>query len=588
MILFWMSLRVNFNNHKLFLPVFIATLITISVAGHYGSTLTHGDSFLTEYASAPPEEPTIEVVDSLRLYTNVVAKILDNKCVQCHNSSKQKGELSLLTPELILKGGVTGNNLVAGNASASLLYTRMLLPISDKEHMPPEGKAQLTKDEIWLVEHWINEGADFKNKVKGLADNNTLIEKLKNYLVFNKVTIPKAAATTIEKVRQAGFRIYPIVPNEAALNVKFTGKTIDKNVVAALSDIEEQIVELDFHTSDLTDDLTIDFNDFKNLNYLRINNSKITDKTLKNIDRLEGLEALNLFNTQITDQGLTQLLASIKPARIYTGNTKVSKKTATQLAATHDLFIQNNIADGFVEETQLDMPDITPAKTLFADTIHLNIKSKFKEVDLHYTLDNSVPDRSSPTIEDVLVLNNSTTLKVKAFKDGWLPSDVLTKTYAQVNDTVVDFKMKQAPDSRYPDPEKLFNLREGSLAFDDGNWVGYFGNHLETTVDLGTIKSINHISFNTIEDTRSWIFYPTSLTVYSSETKNGTYKKSGEIAITRSGQGGDPEGKKVTIELPNVKERFFKIKITNYGKLPEWHDSAGNPCWLFVDEIYFW
>ncbi|MNR57913.1 hypothetical protein D3C85_1787820 [compost metagenome] len=37
----------------------------------------------------------------------------------------------------------------------------------------------------------------------------------------------------------------------------------------------------------------------------------------------------------------------------------------------------------------------------------------------------------------------------------------------------------------------------------------------------------------------------------------------------------------------NTKEKikFIKVDITNIEKLPGWHPGAGNPAWMFSDEI---
>ncbi|NER17773.1 c-type cytochrome domain-containing protein [Spongiivirga citrea] len=587
-LLFYLSIKPDFNSKKLFFPILFLSIIGIGIAGHYGSILTHGDSFLIEYARAPKTEKTIEVKDSLRLYANVVAKIFDKKCVQCHNASKQKGKLSLLTPASILKGGEQGSNVVAGNAQASLLYSRLLLPISDEEHMPPEGKEQLTKDEIWLVKHWINTGANFENYVTGVKDNDTLSRKLEKYLVFNKIEIPKASKSDIEEVRKAGFRVTEIVPGMASLNVKFIEKSLSKETIETLFDLKKQIVELDFHSAELTDEMTAGFNKFINLKYLRINSPVITDKALKNLKKLSRLEVLNLFNTSISNDGLTSLLSEIQPKKVYAWNTKVDRATAINLASDYKIDIQNSINEDFVGDVSLEKPEIIPTQTLFKDTIQLTVLSHLKNVDLHYTLDGSKPDKNNPIISEKLTLDKSTIFKVRAFKENWSPSKVVTCQYVKVLHKVEDYTMKKAPDERYPNPEKLFDLSEGSLTFSDGSWVGYFGNDLEATIDLGSIQLVNNVSFQCLEDTGSWIFYPKKFKVFTSSTKNGAYKEIGDISISRSGEGGDAENKKVTLAIPNTKTRYFKVKIENYGKLPDWHPSAGNPSWLFVDEIYFW
>ncbi|WP_299683220.1 FN3 associated domain-containing protein [uncultured Dokdonia sp.] len=586
--LFLISNTSNQKTKKLFLPLFIATLILISIAGHYGSVLTHGDNFLTEYARVPEKEKTIEVVDSLRIYDDVIAKILDDKCMQCHNASKQKGELSLLTKETILRGGVSGVNVIEGNAAQSLLYTRLLLPISDEEHMPPEGKAQLTKDEIWLLKHWIDQGLDFENYATHTMENDTLRKKLKKYLVFNEVIIPKAPTDAIEEVKAAGFRVLELVPGKGALTVKLLRSNPTKEHIETLSELEDQIVELDVNTSEITDEMTTVFKDFKNLKSLRLDNTKITDASIKNIKKLEHLEVLNMYNTAISNEGLSELVQTIQPKQIYAWQTQVDQETATKLAKQYNINIQSNSTEGFVESSQLEPPLITPTKTLFKDTIHITLDSRLKNVDVRYTLNGETPDTTSTIYTDKIILDQSKTLKVAAFKKGWEPSEVTVREYANIQQEITNFTIQTKPDKSYPDANKLFDLREGSLDFKDGNWTGYFGTDLNTTIDLGAIKPIQHVSFSTMESVGSWILYPTDFTVYTSTTKKGPFKKAAAMKVSREGEGGDTETKKVTLELSTTEARYVKVVIKNHDKLPEWHPAAGNPAWLFVDEIYFW
>ena len=587
-LLFIQSLKSNLKSNKLFISLFVITLIAISIAGHFGSVLTHGDQFLTEYAGVAKKEKTIEVVDSLKLYNDVVTKIFDKKCIQCHNATKQKGELSLISEASILKGGVNGKSAIAGNADSSLLYTRLLLPITDEDHMPPEGKPQLTKDEIWLLKHWIDEGLDFKNYATAIATNDTLKTKLKKYLVFNKIEIPKASQEAIEQIKTAGFRVLELVPGKAELNIKSLQKVITKDTIAKLNVLKEQIVELDLSNSGMTDDMTSVIASFKNLKILRINSNSITDASIKNLKSLKQLEVLNIYNTNISNKGLSELLQNIQPKQLYTWQTKVDEAVAKQLETEFNVNIQNSILSGFVENSQLEPPLISPEKTLFTDTIHLASRSRIKDVTLHYTLNGDTPDSTSATFSDKIILDNSKTFKIAAYKKGWKSSDVLVREYHKVKQKIANFTVKEQPDERYPDANKLFDLDEGSLSFQDKKWVGYFGNDINTTIDLGSAQTVQNVSFSCIEDVGSWILYPKQLTVYASNTKNGTFKKVGNVNISRHGEGGEVEKKKVTLSLIDTKARYLKIHIKNFKTLPAWHPSAGNPSWLFVDEIYLW
>ena len=40
---------------------------------------------------------------------------------------------------------------------------------------------------------------------------------------------------------------------------------------------------------------------------------------------------------------------------------------------------------------------------------------------------------------------------------------------------------------------------------------------------------------------------------------------------------------RATIDVKGVK--YIKVKVDNVGKLPEWHDYAGEDAWIMIDEI---
>lgn len=109
--------------------------------------------------------------DDKLVFQHVILPILDAKCNKCHNEEKSKGDLRMDTYDLAMKGGENGSNFVAGKPEESLSITRIMLPIDDDEgeHMPPEGKDQLSKEEIELLKWWVQQGASGTQKVSEAA-----------------------------------------------------------------------------------------------------------------------------------------------------------------------------------------------------------------------------------------------------------------------------------------------------------------------------------------------------------------------------------------------------------------------------------
>lgn len=152
------------------------TVISLTLAGHLGANLTHGEDFLTStlpwnddgYEEGKAGELLAEftsVSDKSALSKNQldrlnleVRAIFAHNCYQCHSELKQKGELVLETEEGVMKGGESGKIFVKGDAENSEIIRRLKLPRDHEESMPGKGKA-LSQEEIKLISMWIDEGA---------------------------------------------------------------------------------------------------------------------------------------------------------------------------------------------------------------------------------------------------------------------------------------------------------------------------------------------------------------------------------------------------------------------------------------------
>lgn len=109
-----------------------------------------------------------------------ILPIFKKNCLACHNTTKARGDLNLETPQLIRDGGSSGDVVIPGDPSDSLLY----LSASHAEEdyiMPPEGnkvKAKnFTANELGLLKRWIENGA------KGTVSKKSNIQ-------FENLTVP--------------------------------------------------------------------------------------------------------------------------------------------------------------------------------------------------------------------------------------------------------------------------------------------------------------------------------------------------------------------------------------------------------------
>ncbi|MEO8465322.1 MAG: c-type cytochrome domain-containing protein [Gammaproteobacteria bacterium] len=149
----------------LFFPSASVLLVLISITGHYGGNLTHGSTYLVEYAPQPlrslaglaPKRKLTSVREA-DPFVDVVGPILREHCQGCHNEDKKENSLVLTTYAGVMRGGESGKVVVAGNTELSELLRRISLDPADDEFMPAEGKPPLSAQQRDIIRWWIAAG----------------------------------------------------------------------------------------------------------------------------------------------------------------------------------------------------------------------------------------------------------------------------------------------------------------------------------------------------------------------------------------------------------------------------------------------
>lgn len=142
-----------------------------------------------------------------------------------------------------------------------------------------------------------------------------------------------------------------------------------------------------------------------------------------------------------------------------------------------------------------------------------------------------------------------------------------------------------APSSTYPGAGGAFGLVNGIRShkgFSSPEWLGWNGGNMEALIDLGISMNISSASVHLLEQNESWIYLPASVEVltsidginFISAGRSSAFKKD---TMNNSGT--------ISIGFPPVMARYVKIIAINHGKIEDGKPGAGNPAWLFADEI---
>jgi hexosaminidase len=109
-------------------------------------------------------------------------------------------------------------------------------------------------------------------------------------------------------------------------------------------------------------------------------------------------------------------------------------------------------------------------------------------------------------------------------------------------------------------------------------FLGFSGDHLDATIDLGVSQPINEITLHVFEQTASWIYRPASVNFYASQN--------GEVYELLQTVNNTEAGRHLLYQFSKpISARYIKIFAKNAGIIPDGNPGAGNKAWLFADEI---
>jgi hexosaminidase len=125
---------------------------------------------------------------------------------------------------------------------------------------------------------------------------------------------------------------------------------------------------------------------------------------------------------------------------------------------------------------------------------------------------------------------------------------------------------------------------KGSTYYKDGKWQGFHGNSAAFTINLGEKKNISSVKLTFLQDISVWIFMP--LQVKVSVSSDGI--NFDKIIVMSNVAPPEKRGtliEEFRAEFDALPAQFIKVDAVNMGTCPEGHSGAGQPAWIFLDEV---
>ena len=126
----------------------------------------------------------------------------------------------------------------------------------------------------------------------------------------------------------------------------------------------------------------------------------------------------------------------------------------------------------------------------------------------------------------------------------------------------------------------LTDRQKGALDFASTPkaWLGWETDTLRLQLDLPSSAEASQLVLSLLDNAGAWIMPPSAVTVYASGEEVGKL-------LTAAPNPGAPAQFKF-LEIPLMPWKSEALEVVILARLlPDWHDGAGRPAWIFLDEI---
>ncbi len=250
----------------------------------------------------------------------------------------------------------------------------------------------------------------------------------------------------------------------------------------------------------------------------------------------------------------------------------------------------------------------------------VTLSSKDHSSQIYYTTDGTIPIPQSATAKlytSPVQITETCVLRANIIRKGFPVGKEFEQAFAMHKAVGAKVKLTNEPDAKYTPQggaQALVNGIKGSDQFGDGQWLGFAGKDFEALIELPQATLVKYLGLNFVNAKQSWIYPPKQVTFWVSEDGYNwelfytTDRYRGEGVVNVSSSNADveqpsPTGKTAEVAQPikgsqsaeiskeqlikryETPIKYIKVRARNFGEIPDKAPGAGNPAWLFIDEV---
>ena len=222
--------------------------------------------------------------------------------------------------------------------------------------------------------------------------------------------------------------------------------------------------------------------------------------------------------------------------------------------------------------------------------LSFELKTTTKDKDIRFTKDHSKPDNTSKIYKNTISIDTSTMINAAVFNSDGKQLGTIFEQKINLHTAVgKKISLNVEPHKAYNAGGKqaLINGISGSnTRYGDKEWLGFSGDDVEITIEFDEPTEINSISTRFYNGNGQWIYAPKKIYVDIKLNDGSTIASLTRLDTTNALLVKyNLFTKEITADQKNIIMNSIKLRIPNYGIIPEGKQGAGHKAWTFIDEI---
>jgi hypothetical protein len=226
---------------------------------------------------------------------------------------------------------------------------------------------------------------------------------------------------------------------------------------------------------------------------------------------------------------------------------------------------------------------------VITESIPLKLKHYINGTTIRYTLNEKEPDSlTSPVYNNDVIINKEITVKAKAFKPGWISSDVISQHFFKSTYVADSAVLLTKTDDKYKGngSKTIIDLEKGDFNFGNGNWLGYRENDFAVILIFNNPVNATSITISMLKDIGAQIFPPVKIEVWGGNNIN-QFEKLAQI-LPEQPRKDSPNQENLALQctFKSKNLKFLKLVAKPVNRLPGWHPGKGAKGWIMIDEVF--